>query len=404
MEAPATVPAAPVGRLQRFGTTIFAEMTALAERTGAVNLGQGFPDTDGPPEVLEAAVAAIRSGANQYPPGPGVAALREAVARHQRRFWGMDVDPDTGVVITTGATEAIAAAVLALCEPGDEVVTLEPWYDSYAAVVELAGARLRTVTLRPPEFRLDPDALAAVCGPRTRLILLNTPHNPTGRVLDDEELAGVASVVDRHGLVVVTDEVYEHIVFSGRHRPFATLEGMADRTLTVSSAGKTFSVTGWKVGWACGPAPLVAAVRRVKQFLTYVSGGPFQHAVAVGLDLPDGFFAGVAASLAARSRLLVDGLREAGFAVHPPQGTYFVLADARPLGFDDAVELCRRLPGLAGVVAVPAPVFYTDPAEGRSLVRFACCKQPEILARAVDGLRRLADRRDRPAPTTGGSG
>src|SRR5918911_2768756 len=364
--------------------TVFAQMSALAVRTGAINRGQGFPDTDGPPSLLEEAVAGIRAGINQYPPGRGVPELRRAVAEHQQRFYGLDVDPDTQVLVTAGATEAIAAALLALCAPGDEVVVLEPYYDAYAACVELAGARRRTVLLRFPDYALEPGALAAAVGPRTRMILLNSPHNPTGHVLSRAELEEVARVAREHDLLVVTDEVYEHLLFDGlRHVPIATLPGMAERTLTISSAGKTFSVTGWKIGWVSGPEELVEAVTTVKQFLTYVNGAPFQPAVARALSLPDEVFADAAAGLQAGRDLLTDGLLEAGFTVSRPGGTYFVVADAAPLGYDDGMELCLELPRLAGVVAVPVRVFHDDQAAGASLVRFAVCKRPEVLAEAA---------------------
>ncbi|HEV7762819.1 MAG TPA: pyridoxal phosphate-dependent aminotransferase [Acidimicrobiales bacterium] len=377
-------------RLQGFGTTIFAEMSALAARTGAINLGQGFPDTDGPAEVAEAAVAAIRGGQNQYPPGPGIAELRHAIARHQKRFWGLDVDPDTEVLVTAGATEAIAATLLALCEVGDEVLAFEPTYDSYHAGVSMAGAGLRVVTLAPPDYAVDLEALARAVTPRTRLLLVNSPHNPTGKVLDDTELAAIAALCVEHDLIAVTDEVYEHIVFDGVHRPLASLPGMAERTLTVSSAGKTFSFTGWKVGWACGPAPLVDAVRTAKQFLTYVNGAPFQPAVAVGLDLDDAYFTGLRDGLLAQRDLLCSGLAAAGLTVFRPAGTYFVTADIRPLGEDDGLAFCRALPERCGVAAVPNAVFYQDPARGRHLVRFAFCKRPEVLAEAASRLATLA--------------
>lgn len=376
-------------RLHGLGTTIFAEMSALAARTGAINLGQGFPDVDGPAEVAEAAVAAIRSGQNQYPPGSGIEALRVAVARHQRRFWGLDVDPDREVLVTAGATEAVAAALLALCEPGDEAVAFDPTYDSYRAAAAMAGATIRPVVLRPPTFGVDLDALAAAITPRTRLLLLNTPHNPTGRVFTPDELAGIARVAVERDLLVVSDEVYEHLVFDGEHRPIASFPGLAERTLTISSAGKTFSFTGWKVGWATGPEALVAAVRTTKQFLTYVNGAPFQPAVAVGLELGDEFYRDLADGMRARRDQLVAGLRYAGFDVFVPQGTYFVTADVRALGATDGLELCRSLPARCGVVAVPTSVFYGDPEDGRHLVRFACCKRPEVLAEAVERLATL---------------
>ena len=384
------MPAHLVERMQPFVTTIFAEMSALAVRTGAINLGQGFPDTDGPQSLLEDAVTAIRGGANQYPPGIGISELRRAIADHQRRFYGLDVDPDTEVLVTAGATEAIAATILALAGPGDEVVTFEPYYDSYAASIALAGATRRTVLLRKPDFSFDDADLRAAFGARTRLILLNSPHNPTGKVFSRSELELIAGLAREYDAVVVTDEVYEHQTFDGiPHLPMATLPGMAERTVTISSAGKTFSVTGWKIGWLHAPAPLTTAVRAVKQFLTYVNGAPFQPAVAAALSLDDGFYAALATDLQRKRDLLSTGLREAGFDVFTPSGTYFVLADAAPLGYDDALELCLTLPSRVGVAAVPVSVFHDDKDAARSLVRFAFCKRDHVLAEAVDRLARL---------------
>jgi len=376
-----------VERMRAFGTTIFAEMSALAVETGAISLGQGFPDTDGPREVLDAAVEAIRTGRNQYPPGPGVPELLEAVAAHQERFYGLRLDPRSQVLVTVGATEAIAATILALCEAGDEVVTFEPYYDSYAASIALAGAVRRTSVLRFPDFAVDEASLRAAFSPRTRLVLLNTPHNPTGKVFSRAELELIGELAREHDAWVVTDEVYEHLTFDGvGHLPVASLPGMAERTLTISSAGKTFSTTGWKVGWVTGPAAAVSAVRTVKQFLTYVGSGPFQPAVAVGLGLGDEVYAAVAGSLQAKRDLLVAGLRRAGLEVSVPQGTYFVIADAAPLGATDALEFCRELPHRAGVVGVPVSVFHDDPEVARTLVRFAFCKRDEVLDAAVDAL------------------
>jgi N-succinyldiaminopimelate aminotransferase len=379
-----------VERMRPFTSTIFAEMSALALRTGAINLGQGFPDTDGPPSLLADAAANITGGINQYPPGIGVPQLRAAVAEHQKRFHGLSVDPDD-VLVTTGATEAIAAAVLALCEPGDEVVTFQPYYDSYAATVALAGAVLRPVPLRPPSFGFDPDELRAAFSARTRLVLVNTPHNPTGAVFTREQLILVGELAAEHDAVVVTDEVYEHMVFDGGvHVPMASLPGMAERTLTISSAGKTFSVTGWKVGWVHGPGALVAAVRATKQFLTYVSGAPFQPAIATALGLPDEFYTGLAADLQAKRDLLCAGLEAAGLEVFRPAGTYFVITDVTPLGFTDGAELCWSLPERIGVAAVPVSVFCADPDLGRTLVRFAFCKRNEVLAEAATRLAGLS--------------
>jgi N-succinyldiaminopimelate aminotransferase len=372
-----------------YGSTIFAEMTALATEHGAVNLGQGFPDTDGPREMLDAAKKAIDEGRNQYPPGPGVPELLDAIAAHQSRFYGIELDPRSQVLVTVGATEAIAATILALCEPGDEVVTFEPYYDSYAASIALAGAVRRTSVLRFPDFGLDADSLRAAFSSKTRLVLLNTPHNPTGKVFSRAELDVICSLAREFDAWVVTDEVYEHLVFAGSaHVPVAALPGMAERTLTISSAGKTFSATGWKVGWVSGPAEAVAAVRAVKQFLTFVGSGPFQPAVAVALGLGDETYAGFSASLQAKRDLLVAGLRSAGLEVAVPQGTYFVVADAAPLGAVDALEFCRDLPRRVGVVGVPVSVFHDDPEAARTLVRFAFCKRDEVLHEAVRRLTR----------------
>jgi N-succinyldiaminopimelate aminotransferase len=374
-------------RIAGLGTTIFAEMSALAARTGAVNLGQGFPDTDGPTGVVERAVEALRSGRNQYAPGIGVPELRTAIADHQRRFYGLAVDPDDEVAVTTGATEAIATALLGLLDPGDEVVVLEPYYDSYVAVLQMAGAVRRPVTLRAPDFRLPVDELRAAVTPRTAAILLNSPHNPTGTVLRRDELEAIAALAVEHDLVVVSDEVYEHLTFDGvPHIPIATLPGMAERTLTISSGGKTFSFTGWKVGWATGPAPLVRAMVGAKQFITYTSGSPLQPAIAHALGADDAFYSGVTATLQSQRDLLCDGLAEIGLDVFVPEGTYFATTDIRPLGFDDGVEFCRSLPDRAGVVAIPHQVFYDDLEAGRPLVRWAFCKRPEVIADAVQRL------------------
>jgi N-succinyldiaminopimelate aminotransferase len=363
-------------RLAGFGTTIFTEMSALAERTGAVNLGQGFPDFDGPVEVLEAAAAAMRSGANQYAPLAGVPVLRDAVAAHQQRFYGLAADD---VQVTFGATEAIAAAMLGLLEPGDEVVVFEPLYDSYAASIAMAGAERRVVTLRPPDWSFDVEELRAAVTDRTRLVLVNTPHNPTGKVFSRSELETVAAVCRERELVAVADEVYEHLVYEGVHVPLASLDGMAERTLTISSIGKTFSVTGWKIGWACGPAALVGAVRAAKQFLTFAGGTPLQHAAAAALALGDDFYSSLTASFVAKRDRLCAGLEAAGLEVLRPAGTYFVNAVVD----GDGVEFCRELPSRAGVVAIPTSVFYDDREVGRSLVRFAFCKRDEVIDEAA---------------------
>lgn len=380
-----------VERMRTFSTTIFAEMTALAVRHGAINLGQGFPDSAGPPEVLDAATSAMAAGHNQYPPATGIPVLREAIAAHQRDWYGMDLDPEREVMVSAGATEAMTAAILALCEPGDEVIALEPSYDTYGGAVALAGGVFRQVRLHEPSYALDVDELAAAVTDRTRLLVINSPHNPTGHVLTGEELAGIARVAIEHDLLVLTDEVYEHLAFDGRrHVPLATLPGMAGRTVTISSAGKTFSVTGWKIGWLCGPAPLLAAIGVVKQNMTFASGTPLQHGVAAGLALPPERFAASAARFQSARDRLVAGLAATGMEVHPSQGSYFVVADITALGFDDGYRFCRELPARVGVAAVPAQVFYADPSTARTLVRFTFAKQPGVLDAAIERLAAMA--------------
>ena len=384
-------------RLAEFGTTIFAEMSALALKTGSINLGQGFPDTDGPEEIREAAVRALRDGrGNQYPPGPGVPELRTAITAHQQRRYGLSYDPDAEVLVTAGATEAIAAALLALVEPGDEVIAFEPYYDSYAACIAMAGGTRVPVTLRPSEgsFRLDLDELRAAVTDRTRLLLINTPHNPTGTVLTREELAAIAELAVERDLLVITDEVYEHLVFDeAEHIPLAGFPGMRERTVSIGSAGKTFSFTGWKVGWVTGTPALVTAVRSAKQFLTYVASGPFQYAVAEALSLPDSYFDAFRADMLAKRDVLATGLTEAGFEVFRPAGTYFITTDIRPLGPElsqngDGFAFCRALPELAGVVAIPNAVFYDHREEGAPFVRFAFCKRVSVLEDAAERLRK----------------
>ena len=380
-------------RLEGLGTTIFAEMSARAVATGSINLGQGFPDRDGPPGIARAAADAILAGrGNQYPPGPGVPELRQAIAAHAERFYGLSYDPATEVLVTVGATEAVAATLLALVEPGDEVIAFEPYYDSYAANIAMAGGVRVPVTLRPPHFRPDLDELAAAITDRTRLILLNSPHNPTGSVFTRSELAAIARLAVERDLLVVTDEVYEHLTFGAEHVPIVSFPGMRERTVSISSAGKTFSFTGWKIGWVKAAPELVAAVKTVKQFLTFVSGGPFQYAIAEALALPDGYFTALKNELKAQRDQLISGLSEIGFEVYPPEGTYFVITDIKPLGERDGIEFCRTLPERVGVVAIPAAVLYDHTEAARTLVRFAFCKRPEVLTEALSRLSRLTGR------------
>lgn len=379
-----------IQRLRGIGTTIFATMSALASEHHAVNLGQGFPDEDGPAVVRDAAIQAIRDGHNQYAPGIGIPLLRDAVAAHQEHFRGLPWDPATEVTISAGATEGVAAAILALCEPGDEVVLFEPWYDAYRAGVALAGGTHRSVPLRAPDFRIEPDELERVITDRTRLLILNSPHNPTGRVFTREELGHVAHACIQHDLIAITDEPYEHLLFDGAtHVPLASLPGMRDRTVSVSSAAKTFAVTGWKVGWVCASPDLTDAVRATKQWLTFTNGTPFQYGVAAGLALPDDYFVGLAADYQQRRDRLCAGLQEAGFRVRPPEGTYFVTVDVRDIGQDDGMAFCERLPAEVGVVAIPEVVFHDDIDAGRPLVRFAFCKTRAMLDEGIERLLRL---------------
>jgi N-succinyldiaminopimelate aminotransferase len=375
-------------------TTIFAEMSALATATGAINLGQGFPDEDGPEVVLEAARQAITDGINQYPPGRGMPVLRNAITEHQRRFYGIELDPDSEVLVTIGATEALAATLLALTEEGDEVVTFEPFYDSYAAMIGLSRATHVTVPLRAPDFQPDLDDLRAAVSDRTRIILINNPHNPTGAVLTRETLACLVELAHKHDAIIVSDEVYEHLTFGVQHIPICTLPGARERTVTISSGGKTFNTTGWKIGWLSAPADIVNAIIAVKQFLSYVGGAPFQPAIAVGLGLPASYFTTAAATLAAKRDMLSAGLATAGFTVFPPQGGYFVVADAGPLGFADAAQFCRQLPSLAGVVGIPVTAFVREGNRDdyRSLVRFAYCKRVNVLTAASAQLAALSTR------------
>jgi N-succinyldiaminopimelate aminotransferase len=380
-------------KLRPFGTTIFAEMTRLAQEHRAINLSQGFPDFEGPPEILEAAVDALRSGENQYARSLGHPRLVKAVAAHQKLYYEVELDPMSQVVVFSGATEGIASSMLGLLDPGDEVLLFEPYYDSYPACAALAGANARYCTLRRPDFRFDLAELESLVSERTRLLVLNSPHNPTGKVFDDAELEAIAGLCRRHDLLVLADEVYEHLTFDGaRHRPMATLPGMAERTLTLSSAGKTFSFTGWKVGWGTGPEELVAAAQAAHQFVTYATATPLQVAVAAALR---GFDREAEESYrleyAERRDFFVEALREAGFGVTPPRGTYFVLADFSALDEGDDMAFVRRLTTEHGVAAVPPSVFYSRrPEEGRRMARFAFCKRRKTLEAAAERLRAMA--------------
>ncbi|MEM7151969.1 MAG: pyridoxal phosphate-dependent aminotransferase [Myxococcota bacterium] len=373
-------------RLQGFGTTIFAEMTALAIEHEAVNLGQGFPDFEGPVEIRNAVVEAIEGGFNQYSRSFGLPVLNEAICAHQRRHYGLSYDPQTEITVTNGATEAIASTLAALVDVGDEVVMFEPVYDSYLATVAMAGAVPKVVTLHSPDFSYEPSALEAAITPKTRVLLLNTPHNPTGKVFSRAELEHIAKLCREHDLIAVTDEVYEHLVFDGEHIPLAGLPGMRERTVIISSAGKTFSFTGWKIGWTCAPPDLSRAIRTAHQFITFCNGTPFQPAIAKALALGDDYYTQFTADYRARRDRLCTGLAEVGFEVLKPAGTYFVCVDIRPLGFEDDMALCKALPGAVGVAAIPNSAFYVNKEHGRHLVRFAFCKSDPVLE---EGIRRL---------------
>jgi N-succinyldiaminopimelate aminotransferase len=390
-----------VSRLRPYATTVFAEMSALAARVGAVNLGQGFPDEDGPPAMLKAAQDAIAEGVNQYPPGIGIQPLREAVAAQRKRKYGIDYDPDTEVLVTVGATEAIASAVIGLIEPGSEVILIQPFYDSYSPVVAMAGAKRVIVPLVPDGrgFALDTDALRRAVTSRTKALIVNSPHNPTGTVLSATELTTIAEIAVAADLLVITDEVYEHLVYDGRqHLPLAAFDGMAERTISISSAAKMFNCTGWKIGWACGPRELILGVRAAKQYLSYVGGAPFQPAVADALNTEDDWVAALRTSLQDRRDRLARGLTEVGFRVHDSSGSYFLCADPRPLGYDDSTAFCAALPERVGVAAIPMTAFCdpdsADAQEWNHMVRFTFCKRDDTLDEAI---RRLAALRGSPA-------
>ena len=375
--------------MREFGETIFAEMSALAVKTGAINLGQGFPDTDGPREIAELAITAIRDGHNQYPPGLGIKKLRDAISHHQMRFYGLEFDSETEVLVTAGATEAIAASLLAICEQGDEIITFEPYYDSYAASIALAGGVRRVITLNTPDYSFSIDDLEKLITAKTKAILLNSPHNPTGKVFTHNELSQIANLCIEHDLVAICDEVYEHLVFEGQHIPLIQYSGMRDRTIQISSAGKTFSFTGWKIGWVCAQPALLDTVRTAKQFLTYVNGAPFQHAIAEALNLPDHYFDNFLEDMKVKRDCLSQGLEKAGLTTFTPQGTYFVTADIGNLGYEDGKQFCLDLPVQCGVVAVPNVVFYDNKDLGSTLIRFAFCKRLDVLEEAVERLQTL---------------
>ena len=375
--------------MREFGETIFAEMSALAVKTGAINLGQGFPDTDGPREIAELAIAAIRDGHNQYPPGLGIKKLRDAISHHQMRFYGLEFDSETEVLVTAGATEAIAASLLAICEQGDEIITFEPYYDSYAASIALAGGVRRVITLNTPDYSFSIDDLEKLITAKTKAILLNSPHNPTGKVFTHNELSQIANLCIEHDLVAICDEVYEHLAFEGQHIPLIQYPGMRDRTIQISSAGKTFSFTGWKIGWVCAQPALLDTVRTAKQFLTYVNGAPFQHAIAEALNLPDHYFDNFLEDMRVKRDCLSQGLEKAGLTTFTPQGTYFVTADIENLGYEDGKQFCLDLPVQCGVVAVPNVVFYDNKDLGSTLIRFAFCKRLDVLEEAVERLQTL---------------
>tara|TARA_B100000123_G_scaffold66703_1_gene47181 strand:+ start:147 stop:1328 length:1182 start_codon:yes stop_codon:yes gene_type:complete len=375
--------------MREFGETIFAEMSALAVKTGAINLGQGFPDTDGPREIAELAITAIRDGHNQYPPGLGIKKLRDAISHHQMRFYGLEFDSETEVLVTAGATEAIAASLLAICEQGDEIITFEPYYDSYAASIALAGGVRRVITLNTPDYSFSIDDLEKLITAKTKAILLNSPHNPTGKVFTHNELSQIANLCIEHDLVAICDEVYEHLVFEGQHIPLIQYSGMRDRTIQISSAGKTFSFTGWKIGWVCAQPALLDTVRTAKQFLTYVNGAPFQHAIAEALNLPDHYFDNFLEDMKVKRDCLSQGLEKAGLTTFTPQGTYYVTADIENLGYEDGKQFCLDLPVQCGVVAVPNVVFYDNKDLGSTLIRFAFCKRLDVLEEAVERLQTL---------------
>ncbi len=379
-------------RVRHYSTTIFTEMTNLANEYGAINLGQGFPDFAAPLFLKEAAQQAIAADINQYAPAAGRLRLRQAVAGKMRRHYALDVDPQREVLITHGATEAIFAAILGHVDPGDEVIVFEPYYDSYVPAVEMSGGVIRYYTLRPPDWSIDLDELAALFSPKTRLIIINSPHNPTGKVFTRHEMTRIAALCQEYDALALTDEVYEHIVFDDNtHICLATMPGMRDRTITVSSLGKTFSVTGWKVGWAIAIPLLLAGVFRAHQFMTFCGAAPLQEAAAVALEEADslGYYGELAADYQARRDLLLEALLSNGLPASMPAGSYFILIDISRLGLGDDVQFCRYLTKEIGVAAIPPSAFYHNPAEGSGLARLAFCKDRATLAQAGAHLSRL---------------
>ena len=382
-------------RVAGFGTTVFVEINDLARQHNAVNLGQGAPDFDSPPEVLAAAVKAVNSAMNQYAPGIGLPEAREAIAGHAQRFYGQKLNPETEVLVTAGATEGVFAAILGLTDPGDEVIVFEPVYDTYVPNMVMAGVTPRYVPLRGDDWTFDPDELAKAFNPRTRAIIVNTPHNPTGKVYSRVELQTIAALCEKHDVIAITDEVYEHILYDDAiHTRLATLPGMQNRTLTVSSLGKTFSVTGWKIGWAIGPAALVNAVNQAHQFITYAVASPLQAAAATALNLPSQFFENLQANYQVKRDVLFNALRNAGFKVFKPQGSYFIMVDWRgvpPKRVEDDVQFAQWLIREVGVACIPPSTFYqeSDKHLGKYLARFAVCKKDETLAAAAERLAKL---------------
>ncbi len=376
-------------RLARFGSTVFTEISALARKHGAIDLGQGFPGWEGPAFVKAEAARALEHESNQYPPSMGIPVLRQAITDRWRKDTAMAIDPDANVTVTSGCTEALAATFLGLFEPGDEVILFEPYYDAYPVGCSLSGAIPRFVTLRPPDFAVHEEELRAAFNQQIRAIVVNTPHNPTGHVFTRAELQLVADLCIEYDVIAITDEVYERIVYDGSHLRLATFPGMWERTLTLSSIGKSFSLTGWKTGWAIGPEPLTGAVRAAHQFLTFTTPNPMQYGSAAAVAAPDAYFDELVASYRSKRDLLAGGLQDLGFDVFTPAGAYYILADHRRFGFADDVSFVHHMVEQAGVAAIPPSAFYSDPADGKDLVRFAFCKTEPVLVEALSRMRAL---------------